>query len=407
MKKRKDVQLGNFEFLDLEKLDNVFSRDILEMLGGTFYKLFDIFDFNVFWKNTKGEFMGCNKAMLKVFNLSHRDELIGKTDKDFLTEEDLLVIQQNDRTVMEIGKSIRLEETATCPDGKKVYYLSVKQPLKNAAGEITGVFGISLNITDLKQAQEKERIEKKKREDAENAMKEEQAHRKAVSVHSGSMAHDLKNPILANNLANEMNQIVLKKLQEKYQIPEEDLRPVFAKMDLIKANNDKMSAMIEASNQMIQDIASENPELIQQEFSVYSLIKESLHNYFEDVQSGLIQFDLPQDFKFFTNKIAFLRIMFNLIDNAKRQIKLKNRGKIYISAEQTADFSIIKIKDTAGSVTEDLVKNIFSLYKTKKVQNTGLGLQAVSSLMQSQDGFVHARLVDEEYIEFVLGFKCF
>ena len=397
----------SYDFLGYKGFENLINSKIIDFLDHSVYRFLDVLPVSVYWKDLKGRYLGCNQYMLNMAGLEKREDVIGRTDRECVWSEIAPQLEIIDSNIIATNQTITIEETPRLANNEERVYLSIKQPLYDENKKIKGILGVSIDITEKKQAQEQKRLEKAKREQAEKLKEQEENFRKAVSVHSGSMAHDLNNPILANSLANEMNQMVLKKIQEKYNIAPEDLEPVYKKMAFIEENNQKMSEMIKGSNQMIQDIASEKQVLIQQEFSAYSLIKESLTNYFDDVQSGLIQFDLPQDFKFFTNKIAFLRIMFNLIDNAKRQIKLKNRGKIYISAEQTADFSMIKVKDTAGSVTKELIENIFSLYKDKKVQNTGLGLQAVSSLMQGQGGFVHARLVDEEYIEFVLGFKCF
>ena len=386
----------NFE--EIEKIHQALDHRVLIMMDKANYTIIDALEVSVYWKDQEGVYLGCNQYMLNMNGFSSRDEIIGKMDQDCVWKEHASIIQKTDHVVMQENRVIRLEEPAIILTGELRFFATVKRPLHDETGKVVGIIGVSTDITEYKKNLE-EKIS------AQKLTEQERSYRQAVSVYSGSMSHDLKNPLLTSSLANEMNKIFLQKIQEKYKISPQDLVPMYQKMDIIQENHEKMREMIDSSNQLIQDISSDHPQLIQQEFSAYSLIKESLSNYFEDTQSGLIQFEMPVDFRLSTNKITFFRIMFNLIDNAKRQIKLKNQGQIFISTSEDKEYFLIKIKDTAGGVTSDLVANIFDLYKNKQVQGTGLGLQAVSKLMENQKGFIQVQFAEPEYIEFILGFK--
>src|SRR3989338_4311177 len=39
---------------------------------------------NIFWKNTKGQYLGCNNNMAKILGLTSPSEMVGKRLEDFL-----------------------------------------------------------------------------------------------------------------------------------------------------------------------------------------------------------------------------------------------------------------------------------------------------------------------------------
>ena len=62
---------------------------------------------------------------------------------------------ENDQTVMREGRVLEIEETITSPDGKRRVFLSRKTPLRDPAGEIVGVIGVSRDITERKEAEDR------------------------------------------------------------------------------------------------------------------------------------------------------------------------------------------------------------------------------------------------------------
>ena len=46
------------------------------------YLIIDTIDASVFWKDTSGRYLGCNKYMLHMSGFTTRDEVIGKKDSD-------------------------------------------------------------------------------------------------------------------------------------------------------------------------------------------------------------------------------------------------------------------------------------------------------------------------------------
>src|SRR5690606_6107524 len=117
------------------------------------------------------------------------------------------------------------------------------------------------------------------------------------------------------------------------------------------------------------------------------LLRRIIDNYpYKDNQAELLHYNSGYDFNFKGNVIFFNRLIENLIKNAFEQIDLKDKGEIFIHCEPQGKLNLIKIKDTAGGVTQDLVDQLFSGVKSTKVRGTGIGLSSAKQIMQGMNG---------------------
>jgi diguanylate cyclase (GGDEF)-like protein/PAS domain S-box-containing protein len=103
----------------------------------------------IFCKNTKGEYLTCNKTFTRFFNDSI-ENIIGHTDFDFVDAETAQAFWDRDVAVMAQNNTCVNEELITLPDGKQVLLETLKTPLKNSDGDLLGVIGISRDITQRK-----------------------------------------------------------------------------------------------------------------------------------------------------------------------------------------------------------------------------------------------------------------
>jgi PAS domain S-box-containing protein len=108
---------------------------------------------SIFVKDRKGRMILANPACLNVIGLAEGD-VLGKTDADFLDPEAGRIINQTDLAIMEKGKSESVLDEVPGPHGMR-FFQSSKTPLKNNDGEVTGIIGISREVTEQKIAEEK------------------------------------------------------------------------------------------------------------------------------------------------------------------------------------------------------------------------------------------------------------
>lgn len=95
-----------------------------------------------------------NRTDLENMGCKTEEEAIGKTDFDFFTKEAAESFFEDDKRVIEEGKTIlNREESFIDTNGKENWLLTSKIPLRNDEGKTTGLLGIGHNITKRKKSE--------------------------------------------------------------------------------------------------------------------------------------------------------------------------------------------------------------------------------------------------------------
>ena len=106
---------------------------------------------SIYFKDCDGRITQANQAFATRFGSRNPSEFIGKTDRDFFSEEQACLKYAQEREIIRSGQPITgLEE----PDAQERWALTTKMPLRNEHGEIIGTFGISRDITELKHTEQ-------------------------------------------------------------------------------------------------------------------------------------------------------------------------------------------------------------------------------------------------------------
>ena len=105
---------------------------------------------HIFVKDLEHKQTLSNKALYtEVFGHDSEEDSQGKTMFEYFDPEVAKMYQDDDRAVMDSGQAVvEREEFTFTPTGEKIWLLTTKVPLRNEAGEITGLVGISRNITE-------------------------------------------------------------------------------------------------------------------------------------------------------------------------------------------------------------------------------------------------------------------
>jgi PAS domain S-box-containing protein len=108
----------------------------------------------IFYKDRAGRFLGCNTAC-ETYIGRKESEIVGKTDLELFPSELGAFYQEKDRQVLTDGKVHRNEEWAQYADGRRVLLEMLKTPFFSSDGQILGLIGISRDISERKQAEER------------------------------------------------------------------------------------------------------------------------------------------------------------------------------------------------------------------------------------------------------------
>lgn len=103
----------------------------------------------VFVKDKNGRYLLINDAGAAMVGKPARD-IVGQDDTALFPPDTANLVIDNDRAVMACGKSRTHEEPVTTQSGKRIVFLTTKGPIKDPQGHVTGMFGISRDITERK-----------------------------------------------------------------------------------------------------------------------------------------------------------------------------------------------------------------------------------------------------------------
>ena len=136
-------------------------------------------------------------------------------------------------------------------------------------------------------------------------------------------------------------------------------------------------------------------------FSIEKACREAFHI----LESSLtyhginVEFNVIEDTDVFGYKNEYSQVILNVLSNAKdilleRKIEEPN---VNIEIKEGENFAIVKIKDNAGGVKDEIIDKIFEPYFTTryKTQGTGIGLYMSKNIIErNMNGFINVKNID-------------
>lgn len=125
----------------------------LEEKQGLLRTLIDSIPDLIFYKNTEGIYLGCNKSF-ENFVGSTEQGVKGCTDFELFPYELAQFFKEKDSIIFSRQSACRNEEWVGYPDGRHVLLETLKTPYYDPEGRLLGLIGISRDITQRKEAEE-------------------------------------------------------------------------------------------------------------------------------------------------------------------------------------------------------------------------------------------------------------
>jgi two-component system sensor histidine kinase/response regulator len=349
---------------------------------------------NVFWKSLTGHYLGCNINVAKLLNLKTPDDIIGKEDVELLGRETAERVSKNDALVLESQEERSLEELGWDAEQKPAVFLTVKKPLLDMQGNIKGVMGVSMDITERKRIEEKLVIAKQKAEEAN----------RAKSQFLATISHELRTPLSSI--------LGFASMLEQAQLTDN------TKKEYTQHIIDSGSYLLSLINSLLDYNKLETNKY---EFVLLPLNLKELMVEVINMLSGtaklkrlplILEYERDVPEFIMSNNRTLRQILINLIGNA---IKFTDHGRVVLNVccldknDKSAKLRI-SVTDTGPGIAVKEQQSIFRrFYQTGNIYTrnpnfpgTGLGLAIVKKLVKLISGTISVKSALNEGSEFIL-----
>ncbi len=350
----------------------------------------------IYFKDLESRFTRANKALALRLGFADASEGIGKTDFDLFVEEQARVRYEQEQHIIRTGQPLlNLEED----DGHGNWALTTKMPLRDEKGTIIGTFGISHDISQLKQAQTalerayadvEKRVEERtvelQREIAER--KQVQAEREALITEleaknaelerfTYTVSHDLKSPLITiGGFVGFLEKDALAGNVEQVKADVVHINDAVARMQRLL---DELLELSRIGRQM------NPPEAI----SFAEIANEAIKLMYGRIKTRGVAVEIVTDLPtVYGDRSRLVEVVQNLIDNACKFMSEQPQPRIKIGVRQDEIEPIFYVRDNGIGIEPQYHNKVFGLFEKLNPQSegTGVGLALVKRIVETHGG---------------------
>ncbi len=351
----------------------------------------------IWMKNIDGVYLKCNKRFEEFFG-AKEEEIIGKTDFDFVDFDLANFFRENDLKAIENEKAtVNQEEITFASDGHKEYLETIKTPLYGENGNVVGILGIGRDLSQYIKTQKEledykdhlENLVSKRTEELELMVIKSESGNRAKSEFLANMSHEIRTPMTA----------IIGMTALAMRTDDEDKKKSYIHKCHDSANrllgiiNDILDfSKIEAGKLDIEMIMFKLEEVVS---NIEILFKPKIEEK-KQILSITIDPTLPS--VLVGDPLRLGQILLNLVGNA---IKFTpDKGSIDLSInllEEDSDHCDVyfSVADTGVGIPKEFHTELFDAFNqgdnsvTRKFGGTGLGLAISKSLIDMMNGEIH------------------
>lgn len=371
----------------------------------------------VFVKDKNSVYVGCNDACASMFMGLPREEIKGHTDYDFLpTFQYADFFRQKDLETMESGEIVKCELWCNSVNGRRIMVETFKVPFRDRDGHISGIIGISRDITERKRTEEKLHEQAKQ---LETGIAERQVAQDALAVKQLQLeelnrlleervfttVHELrqKDQILIKQSRQAAMGEMIGNIAHQWRQPLNTLGLMIQKLllfyDLGQFNRELLDHTVTSSMLLIEHMSKTidnfknyfRPDKDKIEFNVHETIANTLSLLEGSLQNPAISIEIVAKDKPVINgyQNEFAQALLNIMINA-RDISIERKivdPILTITTSCEDGCAVVTVADNAGGIPEEIMGKIFDPYfTTKGPQGTGVGLFMSKSIIEKNMG---------------------
>jgi PAS domain S-box-containing protein len=332
----------------------------------------------IYFKDRSSRMLRVSASMARRCGLADPADAVGKTDADFFGAQHAREAFEDEQRIMRTGEpSISKVELENWLDGRERWVITTKMPLHDPSGAIVGTFGVSRDITELKEAE------------AALAVARDQAleSSRLKSQFLANMSHEIRTPL--NAVVGMAGLLIDTDLSAEQRDFAETTR-TSADLLLGIINDILDFSKIEAGKMVIETV----------DFDLTQVIEETADLVADRAQTKGIELltwippDVPRFLRGDPGRIR--QVLANLLSNA---VKFTDKGEVVVEvmvAPATADAGSLRVqvRDTGIGIPREALEQVFSAFTqadgsmTRRYGGTGLGLAICRQLVTLMGGHI-------------------
>ncbi|HET8819044.1 MAG TPA: ATP-binding protein [Xanthomonadaceae bacterium] len=337
----------------------------------------------VYAKDREGRLIVGNRGVADLLGVAPGD-FIGKTDLELIADKAQAArVMATDRRIMESGVPEQVEEEIRRADGTPAVWLSTKAPMRDLEGNINGLIGASLDITDRKRTETALRLSEERHAVAVEQLAEADRRKDEFLA---MLAHELRNPLAPIRTAAQLLAAA----------PDDTAR--------VRQVSGIIGRQVTHMTELVDDLLDVSRvtrglvEFAREPVDVGRAIATAIEQIAPVLEARGHALDPPSPSctaMVLGDRHRLVQVVSNLLNNAA---KFTPAGRaITVACRTTAENVVIQVSDEGIGMEQDLIPYVFELFSQaartpdRAQGGLGIGLALVRTIVLAHGGTVEAR----------------
>jgi PAS domain S-box-containing protein len=339
----------------------------------------------IYVKDTASRFVGANIAVAKLMGAETPDNLIGKADLDFYPPDLAAQYYADEQTVIQTGQPLIDHEEWVIDQhtGQPRWLSSTKVPLRDSEGSITGLVGISRDITERKQAEDEiRRLNLELEQRVAERTAELAAANRELEAFSYTVSHDLRAPLRA---IDGFSRILLHEHAAQLNADAQHY------LQRVRQGTQRMGQLID---DLLGFSRFSRQPLVKRPVALAELVQQVLDELRPEYDQRQVDFRINELPTCQADPALLKQVLVNLLSNALKYTRGRDPARIEIGAQPSSEGPIYFVRDNGVGFNMRVAQRLFGVFERlhppEEFEGTGVGLGIVQRIIQRHGGRVWA-----------------